>query len=33
MVRGPQWHDTAKLVLATLFYVVVVAITLWRLWE
>jgi hypothetical protein len=33
MAREPQWHDTAKLVLATLFYVAVVAISVWRLWE
>jgi len=33
MVRGPGWKDAAKLSLATLFYVGIVVLTLWRLWE
>jgi hypothetical protein len=33
MAKGPDWKDAAKLWLATLFYVAVVVISVWRLWE
>lgn len=33
MAKGPDLKDAAKLWLATLFYVAVVVLSVWRLWE
>ena len=33
MDKGPDRNDAFKLALATLFYIVIVLLAVWRLWE
>lgn len=33
MTKGPDWKDAFKLALASLFYILVLVLAVWRLWE